>query len=324
MDEHFYYMACPLCQRDVDPSQPDYYRVLPLDSEKMTVFYEKPAIVIYDLISAGGILFSASFGYPDLGYMQKAWCLHTRCLEFVYHLPLPKLYILLDLVEPTFPQRRNPPKSQYGDFYTQPTQMEQDPLPEAPVPLTRQITERFWKALRSIFHRPISENEQLDDPSSPLSPPSPLPPLPVSLPPEIWNMVLKYDIGRLLLVARTASQLSGLRAQERRLPMTRFTVDILDLSGLMVQIHTISIGGRSYISNLSCGTQDNNIKCYDLRGKNYLATKSDGIGIVDIAFEHDRGHPKWILHNPTEPFTMEFSHIENASLQSLRVIRDVC
>lgn len=98
----------------------------------------------------------------------------------------------------------------------------------------------------------------------------------------------------------------------------------------MIQIHLISIGGRSYISNLSdsvvdCAIQGSNIK-YVSREKNYLAVKTDGIGVVDIAFEQEesRGQPKWILHNKCEPFAKELSQIRNASLQSLRIVRDVC
>lgn len=141
-------------------------------------------------------------------------------------------------------------------------------------------------------------------------------------------MVLQYDVGRPLFIASAASQLAGLRIQSK-IPSTRFTVDVLDLPSFMVQIHLISIGGRSYISNLSgsvvnCDTQDSNSRCYDIREKSYLATKSDGIGIVDIAFEQEEGHPKWILNNRTDPFTMELSQIRYASLQSLRIVRDVC
>lgn len=172
MRDYFYYMACPLCQHDVDPSQPDYYRVLPLDSEKMTVFNEKPVCDEYNCIKIGDLTIDPGLCYPDLEYMQKAWCLHTRCLAFVDHLPLAKLYILLDLVEPTFLRRRNEPKSRYGDFYSQPIQ-EQDPIPAPTVAPSRQMTKSLWEALRHFFFffTVLSKRkEQLDSPSSPLSP----------------------------------------------------------------------------------------------------------------------------------------------------------
>ena len=71
-------------------------------------------------------------GYPQLGYMQRVWCLHTRCIELVDHLPMPKLYLLLDLVESNFLSRRNPPRSRYGSFYAQPIQQEEPMLTPTP------------------------------------------------------------------------------------------------------------------------------------------------------------------------------------------------
>lgn len=129
----------------------------------------------------------------------------------------------------------------------------------------------------------------------------------------------------LLQVQHLSFQRSGFG---QKYPSTRFTVDIVDLPSSMVQIHLISIGGRSYISQLSdsvlnCSTQDTNIKYYEIKGKNYLAVKSDGIGVVGIAFEQDKEQPKWILHNPTEPFATEISQIRDTSLQSLRIVCDV-
>lgn len=56
--------------------------------------------------------------------------------------------------------------------------------------------------------------------------------------------------------------------------------------------------------------------------RKHLATKSGGIGIVDIAFEQE-GRPQWILDNSTEPFTAKLSQIREATLQSLRIVRDV-
>lgn len=150
MDKHFYYMACPLCQRDIDPSQPDYYRVLPLDSKKIAVFYQKPVSDEDDEISVGGLSIDPGLCYPALDFTQKAWCLHTRCLAFVDHLPLPKLHVLLDFVEPTFLPRSNPPHCRHGDFYyTQPLK-ERDPLEVAAAESAAKPTRKsFWERL---FH----------------------------------------------------------------------------------------------------------------------------------------------------------------------------
>lgn len=313
MLERYYYFPCPLCQHDVDVSQPDYFRVLPVDSEQMAVFHEKPAVDEYDWITIGNFLISWRLSYPQLEYIHRVWCIHTRCIGFVDHLPLPKLYLLLDLIEATFLSCTSSPRSRYGGFYAQSVQQE-DPVP-APLPTALSAARLFkgsWNVMRAIFCCAAPKKKNVD----------------TSLPPEIWDMIFQHDVDRLLLVARTASQLTRLESQSK-IPSTRFTVGVVDLPSSMVQIHLISLGGRTYISNLSdsvvnCATQSFNIK-YDLRGKSYLAIKSDGIGVVDIAFEQEGncGPPKWILHNK-EPFTRELSRIKLANLQRLRIVKDVC
>ena len=301
----YYNFPCPLCQHDVDISQPDYFRILPVDSEKMAVFHQRPICNEYDTIRVGDLLITWKQGYPQLEYMQRVWCLHTRCIGFVDHLPMPKLYLLLDIVESNFLSRRNPPVCRYGSFYAQPIQQEESmPTPTPTVAPAGQLTKNIWNAVRVFLGCVIPKKEQQGS----------------LLPAEIWSLIFQYDIGRLLFVARAAAQLTDIRIQPR-IPNTRFRVDMVDLPSSMIQIHLISIGGRSYISNLSdsvvdCAIQVSNIK-YDLRGKNYLAVKTD--------FEQERcGQPKWILHNKCEPFAKELSQIRNASLQNLRIVRDVC
>lgn len=66
----------------------------------MAVFNEKSGCDRYETISAGDIQVGWAQGFPYLGYMERVWLLHTRCLSLV-DLPLPKLYLLLDLVEST-------------------------------------------------------------------------------------------------------------------------------------------------------------------------------------------------------------------------------
>lgn len=308
MLERYYYFPCPLCQHDVDVSQPDYFRVLPVDSEQMAVFHGTPVSHEYDWVTIGELSMLWMRSYPQLEYMQRVWCIHTRCVGFVDHLPLPKLYLLLDLVETTFLCRTSSPRSRYGGFYSQPIQ--QKNLILAPPPAV--LSAGFWNVMRAIFRCTIPERKNVD----------------TSLPAEIWDMIVQHDVGRMLSVARTASQLTRLESQSE-IPSTRFTVEVVDMPSSTVQIHLISLGGRTYISNLSdsvvnCAAQDFNIK-YDLKGKSYLAIKSDGIGVVDMAFEQEGhcGPPKWILCNK-EPFARELSQIRQANLQSLRIIKDVC
>ena len=69
---------------------------------------------------------------------------------------MPKLYLLLDLVESNFLSRRNPPGSRYGSFYAQPIQ-EEDPMP-TPTPTATpagQLTKNLWSAVRVFLERVI-------------------------------------------------------------------------------------------------------------------------------------------------------------------------
>lgn len=207
-----------------------------------------------------------------------AWLLHTRCISFVDHLSLPKLYLLLDLVSLNVMSNAqlNPPRSQHDAFYAELIQ-EENSMPEPPVYSVKQLAQGFWGVACTLFCYIALAKEQTDGPSSLL------------LPADIWDLVLQYDIGRLLFIMRTASQLSKIDIQHR-IPNTRFSIEILDLPSSVVQIHLISIGGRTYISHLSNstgnhGTQAKDIRSCDISGSNYIAVKSDRIGIVDIAFE---------------------------------------
>lgn len=60
------YTACPLCQRDVDPLQTNYYRVLSLDSEKTGISDEKPVCDEFFGITIGGLFIDPGLCYPVL------------------------------------------------------------------------------------------------------------------------------------------------------------------------------------------------------------------------------------------------------------------
>lgn len=71
MLKRYYYFPCPLCQHDVDVSQPDYFRVLPVDSEQMAVFHETPVSHEYDWVTIGELSMLWRLSYPQLEYMPK-------------------------------------------------------------------------------------------------------------------------------------------------------------------------------------------------------------------------------------------------------------
>lgn len=315
---YYYYLACPLCRQDVDISQTDSFRLLPLNPENVSWFDEKPVFKdAKSWIKVGGLPITHRSEYPSQPGMNRSWALHTKCISLVSHLPPSKLYQLLDLVEPTILSRFTSIVSEHGAFYARPiykrNPVEGPVASSVPVPAllhVKQMITSFWEAAYSLISYATPKKERIER---------------APLPAEVWDLVLKYDIGRLLFVMRTASEIT-----ESITPSCpRFTAHTLDLTSSRVQIHLITIGGRSYIKNLSNpvdngGAHDVNIKCVSLCGKKYLAVKSDGIGVVDIAFEQQEvGQPNWVLQNSTHPFAKELSEIKDANFQSLRIVQDV-
>lgn len=308
MDSYdWYHFPCPLCQQDVDVSQPECYRVLPMDSTKMSLFKKKIKIKNGD-ITLGHAKAGAYQSYPALGYMRRMWLLHRRCLDFISHLSLPKIYLLLHLVEPSLLPRSIPPRTPHGAFYTDPT-------------LRRSRRKAAQKVSRVGLHSAIPKKAQMDGSSGGLP----------FLSPEIWDMILQHDIGRLLFIMRIASQLAPLNITQHSIPDNRFTVEVLELQSPILQIHLVDIGQRQYIGRLSSSadfqkqTKNKKIGFYDISKNDYLAVKTDRIGVVDIAFEFSdhTGQPNWLFRGTTRPFEAEISQIRDANLRSFRMVRDV-
>lgn len=207
--------------------------------------------------------------------------------------------------------------SEHGAFYVRPicknNPVEGPVASSVPVPAlfrVKQMITRVWGAVCSLITYATPKRERIER---------------APLPAEVWDLVLKYDISRLLFVMRTASEIT----ESITSSCPRFTAHTLDITSSRVQIHLIAIGGRSYIKNLSNPVdngvaQDINIKCVSLCGNKYLAVKRDGIGVVDIAFEQqDIGQPTWVLQNSTHPFAKGLSEIKDTNFQSLRIVQDV-
>lgn len=60
-----------------------------------------------------------------------------------------------------------------------------------------------------------------------------------------------------------------------------------------------------------------------LNGSTYFATKSDGIGIIDLAFRRTGPGPEWILNNLARSFSPEVSGVRYAKVRDLTIIFDV-
>lgn len=222
--------------------------------------------------------------YPSFTYEKRSILFHRKCFDFVKELSYPQLYLLIDVIEPTFLKRSSPPNSNHGAFSSHELSL---------LPCTWTRPKLFEK-----------------------------------LPPEIQNMVFEYGIGRLLFVMRTASQIATRYKGLKTIPEQRFTQEILTVKSDMIRIHSIQIGGRIYISYLSDSTglmrSRTKSQDYKLNGSGYLAVKSDGIGVIDIAFSETDAGPEWILDNHTGwRIQHEISIIRCADVRQLRIICDV-
>lgn len=285
----FHYLPCPLCRLNVNESRPDDFYVLPLDRSLATLL----ARTNWHWATNTQLIFNGDFRsskfetYPSVSYWKRLFLFHRRCFDFVKNLSPLQIHLLVDVVEPTFLDRSLPPVSKYGAF-----SLHSSYLHSPALHLPRWTEPRLFKRL----------------------------------PPEVQDMVFEHDIGRLLFVIRAASQIATWHKDLKTMPERRFTQEILFLKD-NIRIYPINIGGQIYISHLSNITnkgQSRTGQDYNLNRSDYLAIKSDGTGVIDIAFSATDAGPKWILGSyGGRQFPAEISIIRCADVHRLRIIRDV-
>ena len=327
----FYYLVCPLCQQDVQDSKPDSYYMLYSDDSAFPRFF---------CLLVGNSESSMCFDYPEKEWKQRSFLFHRKCYELAKNLTYPQIYLLIDVVEPTFLRKSLPPMTEHGAF--------SQPATFPPLPWNRKLIRQ--------------------------------------LPNDILDMVLEFDIGRLLFVMSAASQITLQHRSLEIVPEQRFIQRILIMKANTIRIHLVIIGSRTYISHLSDPSQRHTIyrfisalsilililhwsihahvqsyapelfqlwfviaftcvifpsieltalpngntgmpgaiyQDYELGKSKYLAVKTDGIGVVDIAFSQTDNEPEWILRNYSRPFKTEISIIRSAFVSKLRMIQDV-
>ncbi|KAJ5279457.1 hypothetical protein N7478_004829 [Penicillium angulare] len=168
-------------------------------------------------------------------------------------------------------------------------------------------------------------------------------------------MILQYDAGRLLFVMKVAAQLEKSALRPAFIPSYRLITNTVLLTSNILQIHLTILGSRTYISRLEDpivvktrhipGTLEpmrfwqpsmlpekdiaNTKKTFKIRYKDfklndekYLAIRSDGVGIIDLAFRHFNKMPDWILNTTTRPFEAKIAEIRQADISRLIVISD--
>lgn len=64
-------------------------------------------------------------------------------------------------------------------------------------------------------------------------------------------------------------------------------------------------------------------KVYRCGTTNYLAVKSDGMSMIDLAFSETEAGPQWVLNNRAHPFDAEIYIFRNANVSSISIFRDV-
>lgn len=177
----FHYLPCPLCQCNVNQSEADDFYALPLERSLAKLLVCGNWQVTYSGSIISNDIFSSKKvqAYPPTDYRKRLLLFHPICFDFIKDLSYSQLYLLIDVVEPTFLNRSFPPVSKYGAF----------------------------SSLGSDFHPPRWTNLDLFK----------------RLPHEIQDMVLAYDIGRLLFVIRAASQIAAQHEGLETMPERRLT-----------------------------------------------------------------------------------------------------
>ncbi|KAI2395901.1 hypothetical protein LOZ67_006145 [Ophidiomyces ophidiicola] len=337
----FYDVQCPICLISVEVQQQDCFYILSVYPVTAKIFSHKDwQLKENSVITIGDLDLWQGETYPTLGYQQRSFLIHQRCYELISPLSPSQLHLLIDVVEPTFLPLMPPlPSVAHGAFYS-----------STPCRLTS-------TKLKLHLSR---------------------------LPLEIQDKILEHDVGRLLFVMRTASQLVPIHNSNlKTVPKHRFTEETLALNSNTIRIYFVILGGRTYISHLSdaaspvpplcarrpiilvvvsaflnwiphmlqwmprdsiplaivaalgfmlfsstgsalLGTTRNEgmIQEYTLEKRNYLAIQSDGMGVIDVAFEQTSAGPKWILNSHAHPFQAEISVNPCADTRRLRIIRD--
>ncbi|KAI1915022.1 hypothetical protein LOZ61_001946 [Ophidiomyces ophidiicola] len=124
---------------------------------------------------------------------------------------------------------------------------------------------------------------------------------------------------------RAASQLSRQMLPQFKIPPTRFTAKTVRLRSDIVRIHLVNVGDRIYVSSLSPPIDhvpQEHSTDYQLDGSSYLAVKSDGLGVIDLAFRQHKFLPDWVLNNDCAPFSYEIAIVRYADLRELTIICD--
>lgn len=289
----FHYNRCSICLLDVEQEQslPDNSFLVPFHPS-----HAKPSNTSHNwclTLDQFGDNEGEFYSYRDGHYAfnslhERSILFHRRCLEFVQPLSWSQLHILSDVIEPTLlPSHKG--KYHYSRHGA------------------------FSSAELSPLQRAFRIRDFLDH-----------------LPAELQDIVLGHGVERLIFVTKAASQLASW-TRSFKPTKDRFTQKLVRLRSDTVRLHFIDLGGRVYIQDVSDpGDQmrepkpNETSRDYPLGRRDYLAVKTDGIGVIDIAFCAVDNHPQWIFHrHPNWESHPTISVIRDSRIRHLRLIRDV-
>ncbi|EFE37908.1 hypothetical protein TRV_07398 [Trichophyton verrucosum HKI 0517] len=288
----YFHPTCPLCQHDVAIEHTSSYRLFPLHQSRYFDSLQEQPQYTDGRVFVQGVLFQIK-RFPGVRYTDRAVLIHCRCLSIISHLAPGSVSRLLDLIEPTFLPSSTGPVDEHGAFH------------HVDGPNNNTINSA---SIDIDVRKGISK-----------------------LPNEVWNLISKYDVGRLEFIVRLAAQLQPLSASPLLILDSRFELETVDVRGDTVRIHLVRVGGRVYISHLSdpedgastpTKEHDRNTlpyRDYQFGDSTFLAVKTDSIGVVDIALDESDGRPNWIFDHPTAPFKKQISRVRDADLHRLRL-----
>lgn len=342
---YFYYTSCPLCQLDVNETLDCYY-LIPSNPTRLFSHLDGDIIPETDSLKVRDFKLTKHQCYPSLEYKNRSFILHKRCYELIRGLSPSQLCFLIDIIEPTFPAAfTSPPRSQanrYGafshvsSFHARASNGQiLDRLPpeirnmvfEHDVGLLQFVMKTKSQIIRSHRDLGFISPRRFTEKT-------------LTVKGDMVRIHLTIVGGRVYI--SHLSDLTGIR--EAR--FWRFTVTFSFLVTLLPCLlytyaqqsifkHAISwystgFGLMLCLLNelLSCHFRQNAMcrrlsRDCRLDNSHYLAVKSDGIGVIDVAFRQAAVDPEWILDSSAKPFKAEISVNRNANVRKLRIIRDV-
>lgn len=334
----FYYVMCPICEIAVEIQQQDCYYILPLYPANSKLFsHNEWQLGEHSVITIRGLRLSQSEKYPTLEYRQRSFLIHRRCYELVGRPSPSQLRLLIDVVEPTFLPRPLPPPITQGAFsspdYCILPPIDERLLGRLPLEIQDKILEHDIGRMLFVMRMASQLSNQRGDLEIPEH----------RFIEEILTLnsnairIHLVVVGGRIYISRLSDTPNPVFSLHSRRQMAWVVLSAFLYTFLQKWKHwyIISLSGMTAFGLLlfspmglallgtEIGIDQRMSQDYNLDGSKYLATRSDEMGVIDVAFEQTGAGPKWILNSRAHPFHSKVSVIRYADTRRLRIIRDV-